>query len=64
VAEEIVPAIRKLGQEQEIHLIDLYEFFKKRPELLPGVHPGKEGYRAMAEFIFTQIRLYLNNGAA
>lgn len=64
VAEEIVPAIRELGQEQEIHLIDLYEFFNKRPELLPGVHPGKEGYRAMAEFIFTQIRLYLNNGAA
>ena len=62
VAGEIVPAIRKLGQEQEIHLIDLYEFLNRRPELLPGIHPGKEGYRAMAEFIFTKLRPFLNKG--
>lgn len=63
IAEESVPTISKLAREEDIHLIDLFEFFKKRPELLPGVHPGEKGYRAMAEFIFTQIRPYVNKGA-
>jgi len=62
VTEEIVPAIGKLAQEEDMHLIDLHEFFNKRPELLPGVHPGKEGYRAMAEFIFREIRPYIKIG--
>jgi len=64
IAKEIVPAIRKLAQEEELHLIDLYEFFKGRPELLPGIHPGQEGYRAMAKFIFSHIRSYVKQGAA
>jgi lysophospholipase L1-like esterase len=59
VGEEIVPAIKELAKEENIHLIDLFAFFEKKPELLPGVHPGQEGYRAMAEIIFSNIRPYI-----
>jgi lysophospholipase L1-like esterase len=55
VKNEIVPAIRKLAQEKKIHLLDIYRFFEKKPSLLPGIHPTKEGYRAVAEFIFNNI---------
>lgn len=59
VVEEIVPAIKTLAKEENLHLIDLFGFFEKKPELLPGIHPGKEGYRAMAEFIFANLRSYI-----
>ncbi|MCI0470090.1 MAG: SGNH/GDSL hydrolase family protein, partial [Candidatus Aminicenantes bacterium] len=55
VEQEIVPVIRKLAGEKRLHLLDVYRFFEKKPHLLPGIHPSKEGYRAMAEFMFADI---------
>lgn len=59
IGEEIVPAINLLAKEENLRLIDLYGFFEKKPELLPGIHPGKEGYRAMAELMFANLRPYI-----
>lgn len=59
VAEEIVPAIRKLAEQEGVHLIDVYRFFSNRPELLPGIHPTGKGFAEMAGFIFREIRPFL-----
>jgi lysophospholipase L1-like esterase len=55
VETEIVPAIHELARQEKVHLIDIHGFFKKRPELMSGIHPWKRGYFAMAEFIFNSI---------
>ncbi|MCK4761509.1 MAG: SGNH/GDSL hydrolase family protein [Candidatus Aminicenantes bacterium] len=59
VKEEIVPAVKKLAKEEELYLIDVFDFFRDKPGLLPGIHPTKEGYRALAEFIFKEIRPFV-----
>ena len=59
VEEEIVPAIRNLARQEQIHFIDVFSFFQKRPELMAGIHPRKRGYFGLARFIFDCIRPYL-----
>jgi lysophospholipase L1-like esterase len=49
VVEEINPAIRELAREFRLPLVDNYGIFVGRPDLLPGVHPTREGFRRMAE---------------
>ena len=59
VKEEIVPAIKNLAREENIFFIDIFTFFKKRPELMSGIHPRKKGYYAMAEYILGIILPFL-----
>jgi len=59
VETEIVPAIRDLARQEQVNLIDIHDFFQKRPELMAGIHPWKRGYFAMAEYIFDFILPFL-----
>lgn len=49
VREEINPAIRELAREFQVPLVDNYNLYMNRPDLLPGVHPTRDGFRKMAE---------------
>jgi lysophospholipase L1-like esterase len=48
VREEINPAIAALAREYGMRLVDNNRIFAGRPDLLPGVHPTREGFRIMA----------------
>jgi len=56
---EIVPAIRNLVRQEKLFLIDLYRFFQHNQALLPGIHPTAAGYRAMAGYIFSHLKEYI-----
>ena len=49
VDAEINPAIRALAAEEGLAVVDNHGLFTRRPELLPDVHPSRDGYRALAE---------------
>jgi len=49
VEAEINPAIRDIAAEAGITVVDQHAVFVRRPDLLPDVHPVREGYRLMAE---------------
>ncbi len=59
IDKEIVPSIKKIAKEEKINLIDIYTFFKNKPELLPGIHPNQDGYYSIAKFIFKNILPYI-----
>jgi len=48
VTAEINPAVKTVCMETHAVFVDNYSLFAGSPGLLPGVHPGPEGYRAMA----------------
>ena len=48
VVREINPALRDLAREERLVFVDNYALFSASPELLPGVHPSREGYRRLA----------------
>ena len=48
VIAEINPAVEAVCKETHAVFVDNYSLFAGSPGLLPGVHPGPEGYRAMA----------------
>jgi lysophospholipase L1-like esterase len=48
VTAEINPAVMAVCREMQAVFVDNYSLFAGSPRLLPGVHPGPEGYRAMA----------------
>jgi len=48
VTREINPLIRQLAQEDGLVLVDHEPLFSASPELLPEVHPSREGYRRLA----------------
>ena len=48
VTREINPLIRRLAQEEGLVLVDHEPLFSASPELLPDVHPSREGYRRLA----------------
>ncbi len=48
VRDEINPALKRLAAEFGLTLVDQYSVLAGAPELLPGVHPSREGYRRMA----------------
>jgi lysophospholipase L1-like esterase len=48
VTREINPLIRQIAQEEGLVLVDNHSLFSASPELLPGVHPSREGYRRLA----------------
>jgi lysophospholipase L1-like esterase len=60
VVEEINPAIAKIATDRGLPLLDIYQLFQEHPELLPGIHPSSEGYKAMADAWFNQLAPLLN----
>jgi lysophospholipase L1-like esterase len=56
VASEINPAIKALAKAHGLALVDNYVLFAGRPELLPGVHPSREGYLRIAENWFGALK--------
>ncbi|MCX6566793.1 MAG: SGNH/GDSL hydrolase family protein [Candidatus Aminicenantes bacterium] len=49
VQAEINPAIREIAAGEGIKVVDQHAVFVRRPDLLPEVHPARDGYRLMAE---------------
>jgi lysophospholipase L1-like esterase len=49
VEAEINPAIREIAAAEGITVVDQHAVFVRRPDLLPEIHPVREGYRLMAE---------------
>ena len=49
VRAEINPAIRDIAAGEGITVVDQHAVFVRRPDLLPEVHPARDGYRLMAE---------------
>jgi lysophospholipase L1-like esterase len=48
ITREINPVLRELAREERLVFVDNYALFSASPELLPGVHPSREGYRRLA----------------
>jgi lysophospholipase L1-like esterase len=48
VSAEINPAVRAVCGDLEIGFVDNHSLFAASPDLLPGVHPSPDGYKAMA----------------
>jgi lysophospholipase L1-like esterase len=62
VEEEINPALRSLAVEEGLPLVDNHALFAERPDLLPGIHPSREGYEALAESWYGALRTRLSSG--
>jgi lysophospholipase L1-like esterase len=56
VREEINPAIARLAREYGLPLVDNYRIFVERPDLLPGVHPTRDGFRLMAQNWYATVK--------
>jgi lysophospholipase L1-like esterase len=61
VREEINPTLRRIADELGLPLVDHFSFFMKASELLPDVHPSREGYWAMARGWFNALKPYLRS---
>ena len=61
VEEDINPAIRVLADSEGLPLVDNHGLFLSRPELLPGIHPSPEGYRALAANWYAALRPRLDS---
>lgn len=48
VSAEINPAVRAVCAALEIGFVDNHSLFAASPDLLPGVHPSPDGYKAIA----------------
>ncbi len=55
VTEEINPAIEKLAVKWNLQLVNNYQLFQDRNELLPGIHPTEKGYKVMSENWFKHL---------
>ena len=47
--QEINPLLEKIAAEEKAVLVDNCSLFLKQPQLLSGVHPTSQGYKALAE---------------
>ncbi len=59
VVAEINPAVRAVCADLELGFVDNHALFVRAPELLPGVHPSPEGYKAMAATWYAAVRGHL-----
>jgi lysophospholipase L1-like esterase len=60
VRDEINPTLRRMADELRIPLVDNFSLFAAgAPDLLPNVHPSREGYKAMAHAWFAALEPYL-----
>jgi lysophospholipase L1-like esterase len=48
VTGEINPLLGRIARQEGLVLVDNHALFSSSPELLPGVHPSREGYRRLA----------------
>ncbi len=62
VEEDINPAVRALAETEDLPLVDNHALFVRRPNLLPGIHPSREGYQALAESWYSTLRPLLEAG--
>lgn len=57
VSQEILPIIKRLAQENDLPVIDLYTPFIEKDNLVPdGVHPEAEGAAIIAEILAQNIK--------
>lgn len=49
IRNEINPVIRHLAEKNGLILVEIERVFLLNPELLPGIHPNRAGYRAIAD---------------
>lgn len=56
VDAEINPAVKAVCADLGLGFVDNHTPFVRAPELLPGVHPSPEGYKAMAATWYAAIR--------
>jgi lysophospholipase L1-like esterase len=63
VDTEINPAIREIAGRRQIRLVDNHRLFADRPELLPGIHPNEQGYRALGDFWYDTLAPLLGEPA-
>ncbi len=56
VREEINPAIARLAGEYGLPLVDNYRIFIDRLDMLPGVHPTRDGFRLMARNWYATVK--------
>lgn len=56
VDAEINPAVRAVCADLGLDFVDNHTLFTRAPDLLPGVHPSPEGYKAMAANWYAAIR--------
>jgi acyl-CoA thioesterase-1 len=53
----VIPAIQKIGEVNNLPIIDLYTQMTNQPEnFLDGIHPNEKGTRIMAEYIAEAIK--------
>lgn len=56
IANEIVPQIRKIAEENKCPVIDLFANYTSKPETyIDGVHPSDEGLEQMAKLVSVAI---------
>ena len=61
MVNEVIPIIRRLAQDYDLPVIDLYSISKDHPEYyLEGVHPNAAGNLAIAETVRTALEEWLN----
>ncbi|MEX2670600.1 MAG: GDSL-type esterase/lipase family protein [Phycisphaeraceae bacterium] len=56
--QELIGMIERVAKEKDVQMIDLNGPLDHRPELFTendGVHPNKDGYRAIAEIVWQHI---------
>lgn len=61
--QELIGMIKKVAAEKKVHFIDLNEPLDHRPELFTvsdGVHPNKEGYRAIAALVWKKLKVQIS----
>lgn len=61
--QELTGMIKKVANEKNVHFIDLNEPLDHRPELFTesdGVHPNKDGYRAIATLVWKKLGDQIN----
>jgi len=59
VESDINPAVREIAAAERLPLVDNHGLFAGRPDLLPGVHPSRDGYRLLAEHWHAALKPYL-----
>ncbi|MBD3628462.1 GDSL-type esterase/lipase family protein [Cyclobacterium sp.] len=61
--QELIGMTKSVAAEKNVHFIDLNAPLDHRPELFTesdGVHPNKEGYKAIAELVFQKLGNEIN----
>ncbi len=59
VVEEINPILQRIAAECNLELVDNYALFLEHPDLLAGIHPTSQGYRALAENWHRHLKPFL-----